>query len=158
MTRNESRRASVWLTPATAVLAIAVMAAVAATTVLVTRHIRRQLTGSAAAGTPSSPPQHPEYTVVGKIRIAPGQYQRDGQGCRATNISPEAQVMVTDARGASLTYAPVGAGTLAGGHCDLPFTFVVRAGEGSYGIDVPHWGLAKYSEQDLASTLELTFG
>lgn len=151
-----ARRTRIWLTPATAVLVVAVMATGAATSALVGRHIRGKLTGAATVAAPSQTPPQPTYTVAGKIRLQTGQYARDGHACRSTTGA--AQVIVTDAAGAALTYGEVGVGQVADGHCELPFTLTVPAGEGTYGVDVPTWGLAKYSERELADSLELTFG
>jgi len=96
------------------------------------------------------------YTVPGTIHLIPGQYVAQGQSCYGTTLKPETQVVVTDPSGASLAYAPIGAGTERAGGCELPFTIVVPAGKGTYSVDVPHYGLTPYTEREIASMPELT--
>lgn len=98
------------------------------------------------------------YTVPGTIHLVPGQYVTQGKNCHATTLTPEAQVVVTAPSGASLAYAPIGAGTERAGGCDLPFTIVVPAGKGTYSVDVPRYGLTTYTEQEISGLRQLAIG
>lgn len=133
------------------------MASVAAVSWLVGRHIHGKLVAAPPAATAAPTPPAPTYTVAGKVQLQRGQWTADGTGCRSTKVSPDAQIVVTDAHGASLAYAPLQAGRVTAGGCELPFTLTVPAGKGPYGVDVPGWGMAKYTEPELADTLELTY-
>lgn len=145
-------RARLWLTPTTVVIAVAFAAAVTVMSFQGVGIIRGWLAAPAAVS-----PQ-PTYTVPGSIRLHAGQYAAQGQTCQGTTIKPDAQVVVSDSTGATLTYAPVRAGALVDGACELPFTLVMPAGKGSYGIDFPQYGLMPYTEQQIADLLELIIG
>lgn len=98
------------------------------------------------------------FPVAGAVRLQPGDFERDGEGCQGTALSRDAQVIVTDADGASLTYASLAAGRMADGACELPFALTIPAGEGRYGLDIPTVGLMLYTEQELADLIDVTFG
>lgn len=156
MTDSESRRVPIWLTPTAGLVAVVAAAALGVVSWNTGTRIRGEIAGTPVAAPASTP--EPTYSVSGKIRLGAGEYARHGQECRSTTFAEDAQVIVTNARGASLTYAQVGAGKMTEGNCDIPFTFTVPAGEGSYGVDVPGWGMAKYTEPQLADTIDLTYG
>lgn len=140
------------LTPATVVVLVAGVAVLTvAWTVWVTRATHKPAVAAGAS------PQR-TFAVAGAIRLQPGDFERHGQVCQGTKLSTDAQVIVTDAEGASLTYAPLSAGRLKDGACELPFTLTVPAGEGPYGLDVPTVGLMPYTEQELSNLVDVTFG
>lgn len=152
--RPRRRRIALLLTPGLVVVAVAAYAVVS---LQAGQHIRGQLT-SAPAVTATPPVPGPMYRIGGNIRLKAGEYVAQGKTCRSLTIPADAQVVLTDGDGVSLGYAGLRAGKLADGHCDLPFTAELPVGKGSYGVDVPHWGLMTYTEQELADTIELTFG
>lgn len=145
-------RLRLWLTPATVVIALALAAVTAGWSLRGVDVIRDRL----AEPTVASP--QPMYTVPGTIRFAAGEYTARGQGCDSTITRPGSQIVVTDATGASIAYAPVGDGTLVDGHCVLPFTLVIPAGAGTYDVDFPNIGVNTYTEQQMADLLDITFG
>ncbi|PWR08566.1 hypothetical protein DKT68_15225 [Micromonospora acroterricola] len=137
------------LTPATGVVLVAFAAAVAVSwTAFVSRvtHNPEPIVG------------RPTFSVAGAIRLQPGDFERHGQTCQGTKLTGDSQVIVTDSAGASLTYAPLAAGRLRDGACELPFTLVIPAGEGPYGLDIPTVGLMPYTEQELTDLIDITFG
>ncbi|MEU7972152.1 hypothetical protein AB0B48_08920 [Micromonospora sp. NPDC049089] len=146
-------RLRVWLTPATVLIALAL----AAVTVGFFLRGVDTIQGWFAEPTPAASPQ-PTYTVPGAIRLPAGQYAAQGQACQGTAARPDAQIVVTDPSGATIAYAPLDPGRLVDGACELPFTLVVPAGKGEYGIDFPAYGLMPYTEQEIADLLELTIG
>ncbi|MCG5460854.1 hypothetical protein MED01_004280 [Micromonospora sp. MED01] len=146
-------RLRLWLTPATVLIALALAAVTAGYSERGVGTIR----GWLAEPTPATSPQS-TYTVPGAIRLPAVQYATDGGVCHGTAVTPDAQIVVTDPSGATIAYVPLGAGTLVDGACVLPFTLVVPAGKGSYGIDFPQYGLMPYTEQEIADLLDLTIG
>ncbi|MCX5119209.1 hypothetical protein OG992_18650 [Micromonospora sp. NBC_00362] len=146
-------RLRLWLTPATVVVALALVAVTAGLSLRGVNTIR----GWFAEPTPAASPQA-MYTVPGAIRLPAGQYVDQGQSCQGTAITPDAQVVVTDRSGATVAYAPLGAGVLTGGACELPFSLTMPTGKGEYGLDFPVYGLMPYTEQEVADLLTLTIG
>jgi len=146
-------RLRLWLTPATVVIAVAI----AAVTVGFSARGVDTIQGWLVEPTPAASPQ-PMYSVPGAIRLPAGQYVDQGQGCQGTTIKPDAQIVVTDPSGATIAYAPLSAGQLTDGTCELPFTLVMPVGKGEYGIDFPQYGLMPYTEQEVADLLDLTIG
>ncbi|MFE9955830.1 hypothetical protein [Micromonospora sp. NPDC005299] len=153
----------IWLTPANAVLALAVMALVVVTSAAITQKVL----GKEAAPAVVEPPQPSvsvsvpgvditgeTYTLAGKVRLQPGQFTRDEGICQG----PDSPVVVTDKTDALIAYAPLQMGKPTGGDCEVPFTLTVPAGRGNYGVDVPTVGRLDYTEAELARTVELAIG
>lgn len=145
-------RTHLLLTPAVTVIAITGAAVIAANAPRTLDYVRSWGDDPKPAASPQ-----PSYTVEGAIRLQHGQYKTAGGAC-AGDVESGDQVIVTNASGAALTYAEIRAGRVTDSVCEMPFTLVIPAGGGEYGVDVPTWGLTKYSEKELADTLTLTFG
>ncbi|MEU1240031.1 hypothetical protein ABZ388_06700 [Micromonospora parva] len=137
------------LTPATGVVLVAVAAVITVAWMTWVARVTHK---------PEPLVERPTFSVGGAIRLQPGDFERRGDGCQGTKVSSDSQVIVTDAAGASLTYAELADGRLKDGACELPFTLVIPAGEGPYGLDIPTVGVMPYTEQELSELIDITFG
>ncbi|MEV4389104.1 hypothetical protein AB0J68_25895 [Micromonospora sp. NPDC049580] len=111
-------------------------------------------------------------TVAGTLMLTDtdGVTWNSTTGCQGDggydDITPGAQVTITDAAGATVGLGKLGNGILetapgatSGKGCKFAFTVPdVPAGKGFYGIEVSHRGVVQYPEKQVFGVLALTLG
>ncbi|MFF5201757.1 hypothetical protein ACFY3B_19360 [Micromonospora parva] len=132
------------------------------------------LTGCAAdANPPAATTTGPvTRTVTGTLMLddPSGFAWHSTTGCSGTggynDVSPGAQVIVTDSTGATVGLGKLSTGILetapgATAADGCKFSFIVQdvpTGKGFYGVEVAHRGSVQYPEQQLFGALSLTLG
>jgi hypothetical protein len=107
--------------------------------------------------------QSDTFLVSGKLSL-PGLFDQTGKlgaPCRGhsgyEDIAGGARVAVTNPAGDVIARSELATGQIEPGQC--VFSFRVRNvpdGQGTYGIEVAHRGIVKYSRDDAGRALELT--
>lgn len=131
---------------------------------------------TAACGQDATTPARPAaVTITGTITVPGGDTVQGleggpGQTCRMgggyDDIRQGAQVVVTDETGAVVALGALDSGVLdlpdaehwGTRKCAFPFTVQAPTGRTFYGVEVSHRGRLQFTEQQLATPLELTLG
>lgn len=104
-----------------------------------------------------------DITITGNLLLVDEDVKNAGAGCYGTggyeDIEGGAQVVVSDAAGATLALGKLGAGQSVGaGECRFAIRVTVPAGKGFYSIAVGRRPPLQYAEADLARPLTLGLG
>ena len=100
--------------------------------------------------------------VTGHLDLTKDGFTMRGSHCTGdggySDIAAGAQVVVTDAAGATVAVGRLGEGSWVGAHCEFPFAVDVPSGSEFYGIEVSHRGVVQYPRRRLADPIVLTLG
>jgi len=105
----------------------------------------------------------PAIAVTGMLELSTSTSQTLAGHCAGSgayaDITPGAQVTITDGTGATIALGALGTGDVTKNlTCGFPFALSVPAGKGFYGIEVAHRGRLQLTEAKLAQPIQLTLG